>query len=182
MRLKVPSIFFLSLVLLACSSSGSYAWEWSQRWQQSSTEVWNGQEVGPFDQMAIWATDGTAMIFSDPAFSGFSMSGWTTYNEASNTSARAFSPTPFTYIQFDMNYATQFGFADFLYMCAYRGELRQRQHITYDPGSGWSYPAFTGTDAEWHAMGGGDPIAVPEPPTCLLSLAWPILLCYNLRR
>lgn len=179
---KIPSIAFLLVSLLIIQSSSAEAAGWSQPWQQSGAEIWNGQQVGPFDEMGIWATDGTGVIFQDPAFSDFSVSGWTSYNETGNISARAFSLAPMTYIHFDMNYATQFGVADFLYMCAYNGEVRQRQHVTYDSVTGWSYPEFTGTDAEWHEMGGGDPIPVPEPSTFLLFLAWPILVCYNLRR
>lgn len=182
MKLKIPPILFLFLICLAVPSSGSYAADWSQRWQQSSTEIWNGQEVGFFDQMGIWATEGTGMVFGDPAFSDFSASGWTVYNETGDTGARAFSSAPFTYIQFDMNYATQFGVADFLYMCAYQGELRQRQHITYSPVTGWDYPAFTGTDAEWHAMGGGDPVPVPEPSMLAIFGSFLTLLPYITRR
>lgn len=165
---KICSIPFLFLFIFVVSLSDSEAADWSQRWQQSSTEIWNGQQVGPFDQMAVWATDGMGTVFGDPAFSDFSVPGWSTYNDLGDTSARAFSSIPFSYIQFDMNYATQFGVADFLYMCAYQGELRQRQHITYDPATGWSYPAFTGTNDEWHEMGGGDAIPVPEPSTFVL--------------
>ena len=153
--------FFVTLLFIICSSNAEA--DWSQRWQQSSTEIWN-EQVGPFDEMAIWATDGSSTSFQNPAFSNFSFLDWTAYNESGNLSARAFSASPFTYIQFDMNYATEFGVADFLYVCAYQGELRQRQHITYDQ-TGWSYPAFEGTDAEWYALGGGDPI--PEPLTVI---------------
>jgi hypothetical protein len=186
---KISVAFFLFFFLFAGHLSDSRASDsgtlgWSQRWEQSSAEIWNGQQVGPFDQMAIWAADGTGVIFGDPAFSDFSAQGWATYNETVNISARAFSIIPFSYIQFNMNYATELGVADFLYMSAYRGEVRQRQHITYNHGTGWSYPAFTGNDTEWYSMGGGDPVTVPEPPTFLLFLvlAWPVLLCYNLPR
>ena len=170
------------VALIMFSSSGLYAADWSQLWQQSSTEIWNGEEVGPFDQMAVWATDGTGMVFGDPALSDFSVSGWTVYNEPGNTGARAFSSMPLNYVQFDMNYATQFGVADFLYMCAYQGELRQRQHITYGPGTGWSYPAFTGSDAEWYAMGGGDAIPVPEPSMLAVFGSFLLFLPYIARR
>ena len=180
MAARFPLLSFLVFAFLVLSSSDSRAADWSQRWQQSSTEVWNLQQVGPFDEMAVWATNGTGVVFQDPAFSGFSAAGWTAYNESGNIGARALSSMPFTYIQFDMNYATQFGLADFLYMCAYQGEVRQRQRITYDSHTGWNYPAFTGTDAEWHALGGGDPI--PEPSTILLFGPFLPLLFFKRKR
>lgn len=155
--------FFVTLLFIICSSNAEA--DWSQRWEQSSTEIWNGQQVGPFDEMAVWTTVGSGMVFQNPAFSDFSTYGWTTYNELGDTSARAFCATPLTYTQLEMNYATQFGVADFLYVCAYQGEVRQRQHITYNSQSGWSYPAFEETDAEWYALGGGNPI--PEPLTVI---------------
>ena len=176
------TLIILSLAVFFVFSPYARADVWSQLWQQSNSEIWNGQEVGPFDQVAVWATDGTGMVFGDSAFSDFSVPGWTVYNESGSTGARAFSSTPLNYVQFDMNYATKFGVADFLYISAYQGEIRQKQHITYNSATGWSYPAFTGTNAEWHAMGGGDAIPVPEPPTVFLFLASLLSLCYNLRR
>ena len=179
---KIPSIFFCLFVFFFCALSDLYAADWSQRWQQSSAEMWNGEPVGEFDQMGIWATGGSGVVFGDPAFGNFSASGWTEYNETGNTGARASASMPFSYVQFDMSYATQFGVADFLYMCAYQGELRQRQHIVYIPGTGWIYPAFTGTDAEWHAMGGGDPVPVPEPSTFVLFGSFLFYLPFIKRR
>ncbi|MDD4879245.1 MAG: hypothetical protein PHR22_02175 [Candidatus Omnitrophica bacterium] len=161
--MKKITLISLSLLVFFVFSPCARADVWSQLWQQSSSEIWNGQEVGPFDEIAVWASGGSGMVFADPAFSDFSVPGWTVYNEPGNTGARAYTPAALDYVLFNMNYASQSGTADFLYMSAYQGEVRQRQHMTYASNTGWSYPAFTGSDTEWHALGGGDPIAVPEP-------------------
>lgn len=162
-EMKKITLISLSLLVFFVFSPCARADVWSQLWQQSSSEIWNGQDVGPFDQIAVWATDGSGTGFVDPAFSDFSVSGWTVYNEPGNTGAYAISSMPLDFVRFEMNYVTQSSSADFLFMAAYQGEVRQRQHMTYASNTGWSYPAFTGSDTEWHALGGGDPIAVPEP-------------------
>ncbi len=186
MRRRFFAAFCLFASLICASSAQA---NWSYLWSQADSESWNNQIVGPFDEIAVWATNGSGMTFQDPALSGFTVpsgfpvSVWTAYNINANTGGYAFTTTPTKYTEFYTNFATNPGVADFLYMASYQGQVRQRQHMTFDAqAQRWSNPAFTGTDAQWHALGGGDPAPIPEPSTFLLFLASPALLCYNLRR
>lgn len=143
---------------------------WIQLIEQSSTEIYQGAPVGAFDEIGIFWQSGDQ--FSAPAFTDFTVAGWTNTNISA---AEAYGTGPDSnFVRFCLNFnnvAPPPGTV-FLSQTALNGQVIQRQILTYrDPSNNWwTWPEYEGTDADWHQLGGKDPLVVPEPLSFILLL------------
>ncbi|MDD5546101.1 MAG: hypothetical protein PHO67_02925 [Candidatus Omnitrophica bacterium] len=160
-------IFVAALTMLAAGTASASTW--NQLFQQSSTEQYQGHNVGAFDQMQIfWQADDT---FATPTFTNFTDSNWQNFT-VSSTEAYAIGPDS-DWLRFYLNFdnAEPARATQFLYQTSLNGQVVQRQILTYTEADWWTWPEFIGSDQNWHDLGGGDPVAIPEPVASILFVA-----------
>ncbi len=165
--MKTITILVIALSILGIAATAS-ASAWDQLFQQSSTEIYKGHQVGSFDEMQVfWQADDK---FAMPTFSNFSVSNWQNFT-VSNTQAYA-TGADSDLLLFNMNFnnVNPPSQTEFLYQASLDGQVVQRQVLTYAGNSGWTWPEFTGSDQDWHNSGGGDPVPVPEPASMVIFL------------
>ena len=170
MRNKALGVILAGLMFLGVVTP-AFA-DWSQSFRQLSSEIYFGNEVGQFDQMGIWwIGSGNDSKFNTPAFSNFSLAGWSNVS-ISNKNAFALG-TPSDLLDFNINFiGNKNNGTEFLFMAALNGQILQRQHVIFD-GTNWNadpWVSFPSVSAdEWNSLGGGAPIT-PEPVSSMLFL------------
>jgi len=144
---------------------GIGSWGQGQTWYQS----WLENNVGPFDQIEVWARPTGNSVFANPGLAGFSVVTWQDYNIDASHVVGADSST--TSLQFNTFFtiAPTTTFSIDLY--AWNGNsLADSVRATWD-GSTWTYgTADTSTRT-----------IVPEP-TALLFLPFGAWLIRSLRK
>jgi len=155
------AIFIFSGTVFAASSG------WSQRFQIVNAK--------PFNTIGVFWLSEDKFDTKSPgnpwaakwALSDFSAPGWFTLAAGENF-GYAVGPTVTTNY-YNINFAPMDNFnVDFLSMTALGSEFVYMERITHD-NLGWHYTQITDT-ATWYSMGGGSPIATPEPVSSALFL------------
>ena len=168
--MKKLAILFFAVVFSVCFYSTAFAGvvDWTQLFQQSQTEIYEGNNVGPFDKIMIWWKSGDKFS-SAGAFSNFSESGWG-INNVNDVYACALGPGGSTYTQFDINFAgPKSAGTEFWAAVSSNNIVRQRQILTFD-GSNWTYPGIS--ESSWKDQGGPSvgPSVTPEPISSALFI------------
>ena len=160
--MKKLMILFIIAVLTASSYNTAFA-DWTQRFSQSQSEVYEGGNIGPFDKIMVWWKSGEK--FADTgAFSNFSASGWG-INNVSNEYAYALGPAGSTYTRFGLSFSgLRSTGTEFWAAVLSNGVVKQRQILDFD-GKTWTYPGVS--EITWNSQGG--PV-VPEPISSALFL------------
>jgi hypothetical protein len=159
------AVILSSLVFVGTASAS--ATDWTQRFQQSSTETYFGAPVGEFDRIGIWWISGDK--FTIPAFTNFSVSGWSNTN-VSDTYAYAIGPES-TDLYFNISFLPpKSAGTAFYFMAANGSDVRQRQYVSFD-GTNWN--AAYGVSFPEVALGdwtGPAGVVTPEPISSALFL------------
>ncbi len=160
--MKKLAILFILVVFNTCSYNTAFA-DWTQRFQQSQSEIYEGSNVGPFDKIMVWWKSGEKFAGTG-AFSNFLASGWG-INNISDIYADVLGPAGSTYTQFDLNFSgLKSTGTEFWAAVLSNGVVKQRQILDFD-GKSWTYPGIS--EADWNSQGG--PV-VPEPVSSALFL------------
>ncbi len=166
--MKTIAFLVIALSILGIAGTASADTTWNQLFQQSSTETYQGAPVGTFDQIDIFWQSGDK--FSAPAFTGFTVAGWTNTNISSTEAYGAGPDSNFLQFYLNFNNVTPPAGAVFLTQTSLDGQVVQRQTLTYSALNGWTWPQFEGDNKAWTDAGGTGPLAVPEPVSTVLFL------------
>jgi hypothetical protein len=165
-KVVVMKALFLAVLFVLSISGGAFA-DWNQGFQQASTEFYNNQPVGDFNEIKIWLLSDSASKFQSPAFTDFTTTGWSNYGSSSYyaDAVKSLGSDSLTYFNLNFTGNSAQG-AHFLSQTLLNSTVIQRQEMTYTPNSGWSYPGVD--EKTWNGL--AQHAVAPEPVSCVLFL------------
>ena len=158
---------FLAVLFVLSISGGAFA-DWNQQFNQSASELYNGQAVGNFNEIKFWMLNDSATKFQSPAVTDFSPTGWSNYGSSNYYADAVKSLGSDSSTYFNLNFTgNSAANAHFLSQTLLDSTVIQRQDITYTAQSGWSTPEV---DAKtWNSLA-TQRVVAPEPVSCVLFL------------
>jgi len=173
MNTRLLKLVLLTVGMLICSHGSAFA-EW--QWEGYENGLGYGGQAVAYDQISIWYKTGDT--FANPVFTGYSAQ-WTEVqpNDLSaflTTGGTVTGATNFNLTFEGTKYAT-----DVLYMISNDGVVGGRWLTHYYPGCVENQEL---TECQWNAMGGGSPIATPEPVSAALFIVGGGVLAFAMRK
>jgi hypothetical protein len=156
--------FFVVLfvaILTMFAAGNAFAWTWS------GYENADFGGIKTYDQIdLVWKSGDT---LSNPTFTGLS-GDWKNWDGNTSTVAAAFGSATSGNTFYTLNFTGSNQTSTIFYQISLDSVVQGRGIFTLGSGSIVSGSIFTGTDAEWKALGGSSPVVTPEPVSSVLFL------------
>ena len=159
---KIFVVMFVAALTILASATAQADWSWS------GYEDGNWGGLQPYDQIGVFVKSGDQ--FSIPTFTGLSNSFQNFADANTSTTAYAFGPTVTGNTSYTLNFTGSDNFSVLLYQVSLGSSVVGRGIWTFTSGGGVSGSTGEYTDAQWVALGGKAPVAVPEPVSTVLFL------------